>query len=110
MNPTAQKSELRFNSNFECGNLDLVVSVGNSEYDLFMRVDSNTKGHTCWFFFKVINFIDRQRVRFNIVNFSRSGLMYDSGMKVFTYCSSLKEWVQQGDNVEYYPSNKIKYS
>lgn len=96
MNPTALKKELRFDSNFECGNLDLAVSLGNNEYDLFMRVDSNTKGHTCWFFFKVTNFLNKQRVKFNVANFSRNSLLYESGMKVYTYCSSSKEWGQEG--------------
>lgn len=53
MNPTTSKSDLHFDADFECGNLDLVVKVSEMEYDLFMRVDSNTRGHTCWFFFKV---------------------------------------------------------
>lgn len=53
MNPTANKSELHFDADFESGNLDLVVKVADSEYDLFLRVDTNTKGHACWFFFKL---------------------------------------------------------
>lgn len=36
---------LEFDSSFECGNLDKVVMVTPDEYDLYMRVDSNTKGH-----------------------------------------------------------------
>jgi hypothetical protein len=38
-------------SNLECGNLDLAITY--FEFDLLMRVDSNTKGHTTWFYFKV---------------------------------------------------------
>ena len=36
---------LTFDSSFESGNLDMVVQVDNSEFDMFMRVDSNTRGH-----------------------------------------------------------------
>lgn len=36
---------LEFDAKFESGNLDKVVMVNPGEYDLFMRVDSNTKGH-----------------------------------------------------------------
>lgn len=36
---------LIFDSKFECGNLDRVEFVSKDEYDLFMRVDSNTSGH-----------------------------------------------------------------
>lgn len=34
-----------FDSNFESGNLDMVVQVAPREFDLYMRVDSNTRGH-----------------------------------------------------------------
>jgi cytosolic carboxypeptidase protein 2/3 len=69
MNPTLKKTDLQFDSNFECGNLDLAILVSPVEYDLLMRVDSNTKGHTTWFFFKVTNFSHQQKVKFNLINF-----------------------------------------
>jgi cytosolic carboxypeptidase protein 2/3 len=73
MNPTAKKNELRFDSNLECGNLDLVVSVADNEFDLYLRVDSNTKGHACWFFLQGQQFPGQtKKANFNIVNFSRS--------------------------------------
>ena len=34
-----------FDSTFESGNLDAVIKTDNYEYDLFMRIDANTKGH-----------------------------------------------------------------
>jgi len=40
-----QEEELIFDSNFESGNLDMVLKPGQFEYDLFMRVDTNTPGH-----------------------------------------------------------------
>lgn len=30
---------------FESGNLDKAFKIKDREYDLFMRVDTNTKGH-----------------------------------------------------------------
>ena len=39
---------LIFDSIYENGNLDTVVRKSTHEYDLFLRVDSNTKGHTNW--------------------------------------------------------------
>jgi len=39
---------LTFNSIFEGGNLDTVIRTGYDAYDLFIRTDSNTKGHTSW--------------------------------------------------------------
>ena len=38
-------THLLFDSSFESGNLDMVVQVQPSEFDCYMRVDSNTRGH-----------------------------------------------------------------
>jgi hypothetical protein len=38
-------SYLEFDSKFEGGNLDKVIVVSPEEFDLYMRVDSNTRGH-----------------------------------------------------------------
>ena len=46
-------NNVTFDSAFEGGNLDAVVKVNDIEYDLLMRVDSNTRGHLSWFNFKV---------------------------------------------------------
>ena len=40
----------KFNSYFESGNLDFVEKV-NKEYNLYLRCDSNTRGHTQWYYF-----------------------------------------------------------
>lgn len=46
MNPVkTDKEQLTFDSDFECGNLDMVLKPNDNEYDCFMRVDTNTKGH-----------------------------------------------------------------
>lgn len=44
-------NQLIFESDFECGNLDCIVKVAENEYDLYMRVDANTRGHLQWFYF-----------------------------------------------------------
>lgn len=43
--PAKSNYDLIFDSNFESGNLDRVYKVRDLEYDLFMRVDTNTSGH-----------------------------------------------------------------
>lgn len=50
MNPNVL-SNVSFDSHFESGNLDTVVQVGEWEYDLFVRADTNTKGHFTWYNF-----------------------------------------------------------
>ena len=44
---------LRFESRFESGNLRRAVQVSEYEYDLILRPDANTRGHTQWFYFGV---------------------------------------------------------
>lgn len=39
------KDELVFDSNFESGNLDFAGQVSDFEYDLLMRLDSNSWSH-----------------------------------------------------------------
>ena len=54
MNPNMNiDNELIFDSAFESGNLDLVYKTKPNEYELFMRVDTNTRGHHQWFYFSV---------------------------------------------------------
>jgi cytosolic carboxypeptidase protein 2/3 len=44
MNPL-MKHKLEFDSDFESGNLDFAIEIKPKEYDLYMRVDPNTRGH-----------------------------------------------------------------
>ena len=78
-------SILEFDAKFESGNLDKVIMVNENEYDLYMRVDSNTAGHFQWFYFKVNNKIKKE-VKFNVLNFTKASSLYENGMKV-CYCS-----------------------
>ena len=45
MNPDYPKNALSFDSSFEGGNLDCVIKMNESEFDLFLRPDTNTQGH-----------------------------------------------------------------
>jgi hypothetical protein len=47
-----------------------------------MRVDSNTRGHHQWFYFKVLNGPETGRYRFNIVNFTKNASLYHQGMRI----------------------------
>ncbi len=67
---------LKFNSNFEGGNLDAAIHRLNNEFDLFMRVDTNTRGHTNWFYFEVSNGDFVGSATFNICNFRRDKSLY----------------------------------
>ena len=80
-----QKNILRFDQNFECGNLDSAYLFNENVYNLLMKVDTNTKGNTYWFMYKVNNFKIGTTARFNILNFTRSMEgFYRDGMNVVT--------------------------
>ena len=40
-----EREEYTFDSNFESGNLDFVGKVSDNEFDLLMRLDSNSRSH-----------------------------------------------------------------
>lgn len=46
MRPGCGEECIRFDSIFECGNLDKAVLVKDNEYELYLRVDCNTHSHT----------------------------------------------------------------
>ena len=79
MSPDIAWNELAFNSNFENGNLDMVVKTGENTYDLFLRVDTNTRGHFNWFHFEVGRTKKGRTVTFNIVNMSKKDSLYNHG-------------------------------
>ncbi len=47
--------DLWFESNFESGNICLAIKDKEGVYNLEMMPDTNSMGHTQWFFFKVSN-------------------------------------------------------
>jgi hypothetical protein len=60
-----------FDSKFESGNLDCVLEIQPYEYDLYMRIDSNTRGHNQWFYFSIENAPKNTQMTFNICNFTK---------------------------------------
>ena len=106
MSPDIEKNELYFNSNFENGNLDMVVKTGENNYDLFLRVDTNTKGHFNWFYFEVGNTKKNRTVHFNIMNMSKRDSLYNHGMLINFWSQkrnipSFCGWEKGGSNIKY---------
>ena len=119
---------LQFESTFESGNLDRVVMISENEYDLYMRPDTNIRGHHQWFYFKVTSRSKAGPVKFNILNFTKRASLYESGMRICIlnvadreklidqaeaegkiYDSDTIGWIRGGKNIKYGPSklNKI---
>lgn len=90
-----------FDSCFESGNLDIAAKVKENEYDLYIRDDSNARGHHQWFYFSVEA---RQSgvVKLNIVNFSRRDSLYGQGMRVAVYSVKKAELASKGELPEVY--------
>jgi hypothetical protein len=108
MSPDVEWNELHFNSNFENGNLDMVVKVGPIDYDLFLRVDSNTRGHCTWFHFEVGGgrLSKGRTVKFNIVNMSKRDSLYNHGMQIYYWSAkknlqSFTGWQKGCANIKY---------
>jgi len=73
---------LIFDSRFESGNLRKAAKVNNIEYNLWLENDLNTKGHTQWFFFKVVYKAEKTaKIQFNILNLAKTYSLYKAGMK-----------------------------
>lgn len=82
---------LTFDSAFECGNLDKVIALSNSEFDLYIRADVNTAGYFMWYYFSV-HTESRRTIRLNIVNFTRSEGLYKQGMMPMAYVEQMPAW------------------
>jgi hypothetical protein len=54
--------------------------ISPNEYDLYMRPDTNSKGHHQWFYFKVTSKKALGPVKFNIINFTKHRSLYETGM------------------------------
>ncbi|EDO49270.1 predicted protein, partial [Nematostella vectensis] len=98
---------LLFESRFESGNLKRAIKTGDYEYQLWMRTDLYTSKHTQWFYFRVRNTRAGATYKFTIMNFIKSGSLYNDGMRPLAYSevNASKNkigWLRTGSNVKYY--------
>ena len=96
------ENELVFDSAFESGNLDMVIKPKPNNYDLYMRVDTNTRGHHQWFYFSVDipECMKKQTVTFRVVNFTKPHSLYSNGMRVcYARKSSNYNWNKGGTKI-----------
>ena len=87
MNVPPLNNMLIFDSRFESGNLRKAAKINNIEYNLWLENDLNTKGHTQWFYFKVVS--DKTaKIQFNILNLAKTYSLYKAGMKPVVFSLS----------------------
>uniref|UniRef100_A0A8D3CVQ6 Cytosolic carboxypeptidase 1 n=1 Tax=Scophthalmus maximus TaxID=52904 RepID=A0A8D3CVQ6_SCOMX len=101
---------LKFNSQFESGNLRKAVQVRKYEYDLVLNSDINTNHYHQWFYFEVSGMRVGTTYRFNIINCEKTNSQYNYGMQVLMY--SVQEaiggrprWVRTGTDICYYKNH-----
>lgn len=90
-----------FDSNFESGNLHRVNIVSLYEYNLFLNVDTNTKGHSLWFYFAVTNVQTLHKVTFNVLNCTKPAPSFRAEMRPWVFSElefeeSGSEWKSEG--------------
>ncbi|XP_078313843.1 cytosolic carboxypeptidase 1-like isoform X2 [Crassostrea virginica] len=103
-------SSLRFNSQFESGNLRKAIWVREFEYDLILNPDVNTNHHHQWFYFEVSNMIADVPYRFNIVNCEKLNSQFNFGMKpvMFSVSDAMDGkpyWFRTGSSICYYKNH-----
>jgi cytosolic carboxypeptidase protein 2/3 len=62
----------------------MAMRVKKNEYDCFIRSDTNTKGHTNWYYFKVSNKKYIGTVQFNVCNIVKRRNLYGIGMTPYS--------------------------
>jgi len=97
------------------------------EYDLILRPDINTRGHTQWYYFGVSNMRKGRRYKFNIINMMKPDSVYNQGLKPLLYSDTETQrqakrlaeegaaaggrgpigWFRAGSDIAYY-ANSIK--
>lgn len=113
---------LIFDSRFENGNLRKVAKVNNIEYNLWLENDLNTKGHTQWYYFKVV-YRDiplapekkTHKIKFNILNLAKTTSLYQEGMKPCIWSKRKYEadgtgWFRGGEDITYAQNDIPRYS
>lgn len=103
---------LLFESRFECGNLRRAIQVYEYEYDLILRPDINTRGHTQWYYFRCRNMIPGRKYKFNVINLTKPDSLYNYGMQPLIYSETEASadgigWQRRGESICYY-QNHIK--
>jgi len=97
---------LKFDSLFECGNLEEVNIIDPTHYLLKVRPDLNTFGTSQWFYFSVTNMEASSRVKFDIINFTKKNKLYRSGMRILIYSKQKRRragvgWYRGGEDITY---------
>uniref|UniRef100_A0AAX7W1X6 Cytosolic carboxypeptidase 1 n=1 Tax=Astatotilapia calliptera TaxID=8154 RepID=A0AAX7W1X6_ASTCA len=106
---------LKFNSQFESGNLRKAIQVRKYEYDLVLNSDINSNHYHQWFYLEVSGMRVGTTYRFNIINCEKSNSQFNYGMQVLMYSvqeaiSGRPRWVRTGTDICYYKNHFARSS
>ena len=105
------RAPLGFESRFESGNLQRAMQIREYEYDLLLKPDINTNGHTQWFYFAIKNPQRGKSYKFNIINMAKPDSLYNMGMQPLVYSVNKAKrqgtgWVRRGRDICYFQNNR----
>ena len=112
--PNDDEMKVRFESRFENANLKKAIKVSDTEYNLWLNFDHNTKGHTQWFYFKIMTQLPAgTKIDFSILNLMKPDSLYNYGMKPCIFSEKHKEttgeeWHRDGNNISYKKNDIIR--
>ncbi|XP_063050955.1 cytosolic carboxypeptidase 1 isoform X3 [Engraulis encrasicolus] len=101
---------LKFNSQFESGNLRKAIQVRKFEYDLILNSDINSNHYHQWFYFEVSGMQVGTPYRFNIINCEKANSQFNYGMQVLMYSvqeaiGGRPQWGRTGQDICYYKNH-----
>jgi hypothetical protein len=107
------KSDLRFESRFESGNLASAVRASVLEYNLYLRADKGTGGCQ-WYYFMVSNMQAAVCYKLNIMHFYKDKSMYQHGLRPLLWSQKDSKstqklgWRRAGFNTRYFENGVRK--
>ncbi|XP_045479468.1 cytosolic carboxypeptidase 2-like isoform X2 [Harmonia axyridis] len=107
-----EENSLKFESRFESGNLARAIRLTPSYYELYLRSDLYTQRYMQWFYFRVTNMKKNFLYRFSIVNFTKDGSLYNSGLRPLMYSEKDSQlhsigWRRCGDQITYFCNENV---
>lgn len=106
---------LFIDAKFESGNIEKVfknrAAPSSQEYHMFMNVDTNTRGHQQWFYFRVRNMRTDTKYKFNIWNFTKPKSLFKDGMKPMWFSKKKQKRLgieKEEDAWEFIPDENIE--
>lgn len=91
--------QITFQGCFESSNLALVQQMSLNEFDLYTRIDTNTRGHQNWYSFRLKS-KEKRVLKLNICNLQREVTLYPKGLRPYVSVAG-GSWEPAGTDIIY---------